>query len=65
MFAAIDGSINTALFVRPVRMARYGHNDAIGIFRIDRQLRDLLTITQSEMRPRLSSISGFINTITD
>ena len=64
-FAAIDGSINTAFFVRPVRMTGYGHKDAVRIFWIDRQLRDLLTIAQSEMRPRFSGISRFINAIAD
>ena len=46
-------------------MTGYGHKDAVRILRIDRQLRDLLTITQSEMRPCLSSISRFMNAITD
>jgi len=32
-------------------MTGYRHKDAIRIFWINRQLRDLLTIAQSEMRP--------------
>ena len=63
--ATIDGSINTAFFVRPVRMTGYGYKDAVRIFWIDRQLRDLLTFAQSEMRPRFAGISRFINAITD
>jgi hypothetical protein len=64
-FAAIDRSINTAFFVRPVRMTGYGNKDPVRIFWIDRQLRDLLPVKQSEMRPRFSSVSRFINAITD
>ena len=64
-FAAINGTINAALFVRPIRMTGYGHKDAIRIFWIHSQLRDLLSITQSEMRPRLSGIGGFINSVAD
>src|SRR4029077_3350254 len=56
-FAAIERSINAAFFVGPVRMTGYGHKDAIRIFWIDSQLRDLLTVAQSEMRPRLTCVS--------
>ena len=46
-------------------MTGYGNKDPVRIFRIDRQLRDLLTIAQSEMRPRFSGISRFVNTVAD
>ena len=45
-------------------MTGYGHKYPVRIFWIDRQLRDLLTITQSEMRPGLAGVSRFINAIT-
>jgi hypothetical protein len=46
-------------------MTGYGHKDAVCIFWIDRQLRDLLTIAQSEMHPRFSGVSRFINAVAD
>jgi len=46
-------------------MTGYGHKDAIRIFWIDSQLRDLLTVAQSEMRPRLACVSRFINAVAD
>ncbi len=46
-------------------MASDRNKDAVRIFWIDSQLRNLLTITQSEMRPSLAGVSRFINAIAD
>jgi hypothetical protein len=64
-FSPIERSINAAFFVRPIGMTDYGNKDAVWIFWIDGQLRDLLTVAQSEMRPRLSGVSRFINAVAD
>ena len=64
-FTAIERSKHTALLVRPVWMPSHGHEKPVGIFRVDSELRDLLTVAQSQMRPRLASISRFVNAIPD
>ena len=46
-------------------MAGYGNKDAVRSFWIDCQLRDLLTIAQSQMHPSLSGIRRFVNTVAD
>src|SRR4029079_11416432 len=60
-FATIDRSLNPALLVRPVWMTGYRYKDAIRIFWINRQLRDLLTVAPPEMRPRFSGVGRFVN----
>src|SRR5581483_8568092 len=55
-FAAIERAINTAFFVRPVGVTRHGHENAIRIFWIDSDLRDLLTVPQSQMCPCLAGV---------
>src|SRR5205814_6021081 len=62
-FAAIERSINAPFCVRPVRMTGYRNENAIGFFWIDRELRDLLTIAQSEMHPGLAGVDRFINAV--
>src|SRR5215471_1437536 len=64
-FAAVERSINATLFVRSIRMAGYGNKDAVRSFWINCQLRDLLTIAQSQMRPSPSGIRRFVNTVAD
>ena len=46
-------------------MPGHSHEKPVSIFWIDSQLRDLLTVAQSQMRPRLASISRFVNAIPD
>ena len=46
-------------------MTGYGNKEPVRIFWIDRQLRNLLTIAQPDMRPRFSGVSGFINAVAD
>src|SRR5207248_8983152 len=58
-------SEHTALLVRPVRMPGHGHEKSVGILWIHSQLRDLLTVAQSQMGPRLASIDRFVNSIAD
>ena len=38
--------------------------DPVWITRIDRELRDLLSVTQSEMRPGLARVGGFVDAVT-
>ena len=64
-FAAVERSINAAFFVRPIWMTGYGNKNSVRIFWIDSQLRDLLTVGQSQMLPRCSGISRFINAVAD
>ena len=37
----------------------------VSVFGIDYQLRDLLTVAEPEMRPRLAGVSRFINAVAD
>ena len=46
-------------------MAQYRNKEFVRIFWINGDLRNLLPILQSKMRPSLPSISRFINTIAD
>ena len=46
-------------------MPGHGHEKSVGIFWIDSQLRDLLTVAQSQMRPRLACIDRFVDSIAD
>ena len=64
-FSAIERSINAALRIWPVGMPRNRHENALRIFWIDSQLRNLLAIVQSQMRPRFAGINRFINAVTD
>ena len=63
---AVERSKDAALFVRAVRMPERGHENPIGIARIDDDLRNLLRIAQSrQMRPRLTSVRGFVDAVAD
>ena len=46
-------------------MTGNGDKNSLGIFWIDSQLWDLLTVAQSEIRPRLAGIGRFINTVAN
>ena len=39
--------------------------EPVGIAWIDRQLRNLLALTQSEMSPGRSGVGGFVNAVPD
>src|SRR5207247_11132606 len=63
--AAIRGAKNSPLLVRPVWMPGDGDEQPLGIARVDRELRDLLPITQSQMRPRFSRVSRFVDAVAN
>ena len=42
-----------------------GDEQPISIARVDRELRDLLPITQSQMRPRFSRVSRFVDAVAN
>ena len=46
-------------------MPGHSHEKSVGIFWIDSQLRDLLTVAQSQMRPRFAGIDRFVDSIAD
>src|SRR5258708_19725718 len=59
-FTAVSGAKDAALFVRAVGMAGHRHQYAIRIARVDCDLRNLLPVAQTEMRPGHSRISRFV-----
>ena len=46
-------------------MSGHGDENSIGIPRINRELRDLLSIAQTEMRPGFSRVDRFVDTVTE
>src|SRR5262249_20200797 len=58
-------SENAALLVRAVRMTERGHEHAIRVARIDDDVRDLLGVAQTEMRPRLAAVGGSVDAVAD
>ena len=58
VLGAVRLAIATATNGRP------RNEDAIGVGLIDRDARDLLPVTQSEMLPRATSVVGTIEAIT-
>jgi len=46
-------------------MTSDSNEESIRISRIDRELRHLLSIAQSQMRPGFSRVRRFVNAITD
>ena len=44
-------------------MAEHGGENFVRITRIDGQRRNLLSVTQAEVRPGLASVSGFVNAV--
>ena len=46
-------------------MAEHSRKNFIGVARINRQCRNLITVLQSEMSPGFSRIRGFINAVAD
>ena len=63
--AAVGGTENAALRVRTVGMAEHRDKKAIGIARIDGDLRNLLAFAEAEMRPGPACVVGFINAVAD
>ena len=63
--AAIGGAEKAALFIRPVGMAEHGREDSIGIARVDGERGNLQAVAQAEMSPRLSSVSRFVDSVSN
>ena len=63
--AAVERAEDAAFLVRPVGMAERGDEDPIGILRIDRQLRNLLRVTQPEMDPGLAGVARTVDAVAD
>jgi hypothetical protein len=61
--AAVGRAENAAFFVRPVRMAQHGHEESIGILRIDFDLRNLLAITEPQVCPRLAGVRRLVDAV--
>jgi hypothetical protein len=53
---AIEGAEDSALRVGAVRMSLSGDEEAIGIFGVDDDRRDLLRIAKAQMLPSASGI---------
>ena len=60
---AVGGTINAAFGIGSVRMSQYGHEEAVGVVRIDADLRNLLAVAEAQMRPRRSGVCGFVDTV--
>ena len=46
-------------------MAEYRDEEAVGILRIDRDRRNLLTVAQTEMRPRRTGVGRLVDAVAD
>src|SRR5262249_50099241 len=56
---------DAALRVRTIWMAERRDEQPIGILRVDRDLGDLLRVTQPQVCPRLPGVAGSVNAVTD
>ena len=63
--AAVGGPEDAALFVGTVGMTERGDEEAIRIPRVDGNLRDLLRVAQSEVRPRRAGVRRFVDAVAD
>ena len=61
--SAVDRSEDAALFVRPVRMAQHRNEQAIGVARVDDDVRNLLAVAKAEVRPRLPRVGRFVDAV--
>ena len=62
---AITGAEDSALIVRRVEMTDRGYEHDVGIFRIDRDLADVVRVLQPEIRPGLSRVGGLIHPVAE
>ena len=56
LVAAVGRAENTSFCARAVRMALHRYQDAIRVFRIDKNRSDLLRVPQTQVRPTLPRI---------
>ena len=61
--APVRRAKNASLFIGTVRVAQDGHEQPVRIVRIDDDLRDLLTIAESQMGPGLTGVGGLVDTV--
>src|ERR1035437_10488228 len=61
---AVGGAKDTTLFIGTIRRADHGGKKSIGVARIDDQRRNLLSIAEAQMLPRLSRIARPINAVS-
>src|SRR4029450_10453712 len=65
LLAALYRKEDPTLLVRPVGVPGHGHEQMPGIAGIDRNLRNLLAIAQTEMHPGLARIGRFVDAVAD
>ncbi len=63
--AAVEGSVDAAFGVRTIGMAEDRREYPVRIGGIDRQVWNLLTIPQTELTPRASSVVRAVHTVAD
>ncbi len=61
--ASVQRAEDAALLVGPVRVAEHGHEEAVGVFRIDRDLRDLLAVAQPEVPPGKPAVDRLVDPV--
>src|SRR5208337_1139182 len=62
---AIGRTKDAALRIGAVRMSCNRDEQPVGIVRINRHLRNLLPLAQSQVRPGGAAIGGFVDSISD
>ncbi len=61
--SAVGGPEDSALLVRPVWVPENGDEQAIGIFRIDDDLRNLLAVAKVQVRPGPAGVGGLVDPV--
>ena len=62
--AAVGGAVHAAFRVGAVRMAEDGDEQAVGIPRVDGDLRNLLAVAQSQVSPGLAGVGRFVDAVS-
>ena len=63
--APVARTEQAAFFIWTVGMAEHSGKNTIGIARVDGKRGDLLAVSQAEVSPSLSRVSGFVNSVTN
>ena len=61
--ASVRRPEEAALRTRAVRTAQHGHQQAVGIARVDRDLRDLPALAQAEVAPGASAVRRLVDAV--
>src|SRR5262245_7043514 len=64
-FAAVDGLEDAALFVRPPLATQAAGVHEVGVLRVDDDARDLVRLRETDVRPVLAGIDGFVHAVAD